>query len=81
VANGLPYFEALKAITVNAHSLWGGGDGTLAAGQPADLVLWDGDPLEPSSNALAVVIDGQLVSTENRQRALEERYLPLATPR
>jgi imidazolonepropionase-like amidohydrolase len=81
VANGLPYFEALKAITVNAHSLWGGGDGTLAAGQPADLVLWDGDPLEPSSNALAVVIDGQLVSTENRQRALEERYLRLATPR
>jgi imidazolonepropionase-like amidohydrolase len=81
VANGMPYFEALKAITVNARSLWGGGDGTLAAGQPADLVVWDGDPLEPSTNALAVLIDGQPVSTDTRQRALEQRYLPLATPR
>jgi imidazolonepropionase-like amidohydrolase len=80
VANGMPYSEALKAITVNAHSLWGGGDGTLAAGQPADIVLWDGDPLEPSTNALTVLIDGQPVSTDNRQRALEERYLPLAKP-
>lgn len=80
VANGLPYIEALKAITTNGHRLWGGGAGTLAPGEPADLVLWDGDPLEPSTNALAVVIDGRPVSTDNRQRALEERYLPLATP-
>lgn len=80
VANGLPYIEALKAITTNGHRLWGGGAGTLAPGEPADLVLWDGDPLEPSTNALTVVIDGRPVSTANRQRALEERYLSLATP-
>lgn len=80
VANGLPYVEGLKAITVNGHRLWGGGAGTLAPGEVADLVLWDGDPLEPSTNALTVVIDGRPVSTDNRQRALEERYLPLATP-
>ena len=81
VANGLPYVEALKAITTNGHRLWGGGAGTLAPGEAADLVLWDGDPLEPSTNALTVVIDGQPVSIDNRQRALEERYLLLATPR
>lgn len=80
VANGLPYIEALKAITVNAHKLWGGGDGTLALGEPADLVIWDGDPLEPSSNAVKVVIEGEVVPVANRQRALEERYLPLAHP-
>lgn len=80
VANGLPYIEALKAITVNGHQLWGGGAGTLAAGEPADLVIWDGDPLEPSTNATAVLIDGTPASTDNRQRALEQRYLPLATP-
>lgn len=80
VANGLPYIEALKAITVNGHLLWGGGAGTLAAGEPADLVIWDGDPLEPSTNATTVLIDGQPASTDNRQRALEQRYLPLATP-
>jgi imidazolonepropionase-like amidohydrolase len=81
VANGLPYAEGLKAITTNGHRLWGGGGGTLAAGEPADIVLWDGDPLEPSTNALTVLVDGRPVSTDNRQRALEERYLPLAAPR
>lgn len=80
VANGMPYGEALKAITTNGHRLWGGGAGTLAAGEAADLVVWDGDPLEPSSNATTVIIDGQTVSTDTRQRALEARYLPLATP-
>lgn len=80
VANGLPYVEGLKAITVNPRVLWGGGDGTLAPGEPADLVIWDGDPLEPGTNALTVLIDGQTVSTANRQRALEERYLPAAKP-
>lgn len=80
VANGMPYVEALKAITVNGHKLWGGGKGALSAGEPADLVIWDGDPLEPMSNATVVLIDGQPVSTDNRQRALEQRYLPLATP-
>ncbi len=81
VANGLPYAEALRAITVNPHRLWGGGAGTLAAGEAADLVIWDGDPLEPSTNAAMVLIDGAPVPTDNRQRALEQRYLPLADPR
>jgi imidazolonepropionase-like amidohydrolase len=80
VANGMPYVEALKAVTTNGHRLWGGGSGTLAAGETADIVLWDGDPLEPSTNAQTVLIDGRPVSTDNRQRALEQRYLPLATP-
>ena len=70
--------DMIQAITVNGHQLWGGGAGTLAAGEPADLVIWDGDPLEPSTNATAVLIDGQPTSTDNRQRALELRYLPLA---
>ena len=78
VANGLPYADALKAITVTPRLIWSAGSGTLAAGERADLVLWDGDPLEPSTNAVTVMIDGQVVSTDNRQRALELRYLPLA---
>jgi imidazolonepropionase-like amidohydrolase len=76
VANGLPYLDALKAMTVNPHRLWGGGSGTLAAGERADLVVWDGDPLEVSTNAVAVIVEGRPVPTDNRQRALEERYLP-----
>uniref|UniRef100_UPI0035CAD7DC amidohydrolase family protein n=1 Tax=uncultured Sphingomonas sp. TaxID=158754 RepID=UPI0035CAD7DC len=74
VANGLPYYAALRALTVTPRALWGGGPGTIAAGSPADLVVWDGDPLEPATNAVAVIIEGRQVSTDNRQRALVERY-------
>lgn len=78
VANGLPYVEALKAITINPLSIWRAGEsaGRLAPGQAADLVVWDGDPLEPSTNAMAVVVEGRTVSTETRQDLLAERYRP-----
>jgi hypothetical protein len=78
VANGLPYIEALRAVTVNPHAIWGagksGGGGVLAAGADADLVVWDGDPLEPSSNAVNVIIEGRQASTRSRQDLLAERY-------
>lgn len=77
VANGLPYFEALKALTVNPLAIWrrGGPDGVLAPGREADLVIWDGDPLEPATNAVAVIIEGRRVSLETRQDLLGKRYL------
>lgn len=74
VANGLPYAEALRAVTVNPLAIWGQGGGTLAAGADADLVIWDGDPLEPSSNAVEVIVEGRDVSTRSRQDLLAERY-------
>lgn len=74
VANGLPWFDGLRAVTVNPLAIWGRGGGTLAPGSDADLVVWDGDPLEPSTNALAVVIEGKQVSTRSRQDLLAERY-------
>lgn len=74
VANGLPYYRGLRAITVNPRAIWGGGSATLEPGKPADVVLWDGDPLEPSTNVRSVIIDGVPVSTDNRPRALTERY-------
>lgn len=74
VANGLPYLDGLRAVTVNPLAIWGRGGGTLAPGSDADLVVWDGDPLEPSTNAVAVVIEGKQVSTRSRQDLLAERY-------
>jgi imidazolonepropionase-like amidohydrolase len=75
VANGLPYAEAMKAITVNPLVIWGTPHaGTLVPGSDADLVVWDGDPLEPSTNATAVVIAGKPVSTTSRQSELVRRY-------
>lgn len=74
VANGLPYIDALRAVTVEPLAIWGRGGGTLTSGADADLVLWDGDPLEPSSSAVAVIIEGRRVSHRSRQDMLAERY-------
>ncbi|AJA08093.1 hypothetical protein SKP52_05840 [Sphingopyxis fribergensis] len=74
VANGLPYVEALRAVTVNPLAIWGRGGGTLAPGADADLVVWDGDPLEPSTNAMNVIVEGRPVSNRSRQDLLAERY-------
>lgn len=76
VANGLPYAEALKALTVNPIAIWrrGAPAGAIAPGQQADLVMWDGDPLEPSTNAVAIIVEGKPVPLETRQDALARRY-------
>lgn len=78
VASGLPYIAALKAITSGAAEIIGlpRGAGTLGAGAQADLVIWDGDPLEPSSGPALVMIDGQKVSPVTRQTQLRDRYAP-----
>ncbi|MEG3179308.1 amidohydrolase family protein [Sphingomonas sp. LT1P40] len=75
VANGLPYADALRAVTVNPHAIWRKeGGGTLTAGGEADLVVWDGDPLEPSTNATAVIVEGRQTSIRSRQDMLAARY-------
>ena len=78
VANGLPYRTALAAITSGAAQLLGlpAGSGTLAPGAEADLVIWDGDPLEPASAPVAVFMDGAQVSPVTRQTLLRDRYAP-----
>ena len=78
VANGLPYPAALAAITSGAARLLGlpAITGTLAPGAQADLVIWDGDPLEPSSAPVSVIIGGAPVSPVTRQTLLRDRYAP-----
>jgi imidazolonepropionase-like amidohydrolase len=83
VANGLPYAQALRAITANAAHIWGdaGQSGTIAAGGPADLVLWDGDPLEPASAPAAIYLNGVGVALRTRQTLLRDRYGPASEER
>jgi len=78
VANGLAYPVALSAITSGAAQIIGlpPGTGTLAPGATADLVIWDGDPLEPSSAPVLVMIGGADVSPVTRQTLLRDRYAP-----
>lgn len=78
VANGMPWNHALRAITSGAAEMWGiaGQYGTLQPGKDADLVIWDGDPLEPITNPVLVMVRGRQVSLDTRQRMLERRYAP-----
>lgn len=63
VKAGLPYEEALKAITINPAQILGIADryGSIEVGKMADLVLWSGDPLEIQSKVETVLIHGQVV--------------------
>jgi imidazolonepropionase-like amidohydrolase len=77
VAHGLPWEAALAALTSNPAEIFGvaGRNGTIARGHPADLVLWSGDPLEVTSLAQRVFIEGQPQSMQSRQTLLRDRYL------
>lgn len=77
VAHGLPWDAALAAVTVNPAKIYGLGNasGGLMPGQAADAVLWSGDPLEVTTMAEAVIINGRLQSMTSRQTLLRDRYL------
>lgn len=78
VANGVTFDDAMKAITVTPAEIFGmDGLGKIAPGSIADLVLWDGDPLEVMSAPELVIIDGDVQSLESRQTKLRDRYLSL----
>ncbi len=76
VPYGLPWEEALKAITIYPAEMLGLGDrlGTIEAGKIANLVVTNGDPLEITTEFRYVFINGQQVSTDNRHRQLYEKY-------
>lgn len=77
VAHGLPWEQGLAAVTSNPARMWGVADrlGSLQAGYIADIVVWDGDPLETTSAPVAVIIDGIVTSLASRQTELRDRYL------
>ncbi len=77
-ANGMPWTDAFAAITRNPAALYGRTDlGVLSAGATADVVIWDGDPLELMSSPDAVYINGAETSLVSRQTKLRDRYLNL----
>ncbi|WP_147102721.1 amidohydrolase [Nesterenkonia populi] len=68
VKEGMDPVEALKAVTLNPAEVLGVADrvGSLEKGKDADLVLWDGDPLDTRSRALSTWIEGREVYTYNQ---------------
>ena len=75
-ATGLRWEDALAAITSAPAEIIGlGGEiGSLAPGRRADVVVWSGDPLESSSAAELVFIDGVQQPLETHQTKLRDRY-------
>lgn len=79
-ASGVRWGEALAMITSRPAEALGMGReiGSLATGRRADVVIWSGDPLQVSSNAEAVFIDGVQQPMDTRQTKLRDRYKDLS---
>ena len=75
VANGMSYEGALKAITLSPVEIFKlGKRGQIAQGNIADLIIWDADPLEPSSMPEKVFINGEDIDLTTRMSRLTDRY-------
>jgi imidazolonepropionase-like amidohydrolase len=63
VRHGMPESDALKAITLNPARILGLDSriGSLEPGKDADMVLWNGHPLDARSKVCAVFINGERV--------------------
>src|SRR6266853_647379 len=75
-AFGLPYDEALKAITLNPAEIWGVADqiGSLDVGKTANVVMANGDPLDVKTDVKQVYIAGRAVPMTSRQTWLRDQY-------
>ena len=66
--------EALAAVTSVPADICGlGNRGRIENGAAADVVLWSGHPLLPSSRMLMVVIDGRVVFDRTGERTDRDR--------
>jgi len=76
VAYGMNYDAALRAITVNPGRIFGidRSYGTLKPGKLADVVVRSGDPLEVTSFADQVIIEGRIIPMTSRSTLLRDRY-------
>jgi imidazolonepropionase-like amidohydrolase len=76
IAFGLPYDEALKAITLNAAEVWGVADqlGSLDVGKTANVVMANGDPLDVKTDVKQVFIQGRAIPMTSRQTQLRDEY-------
>lgn len=69
VRDGMDHHEALRAITLNPAEVMGVADriGSIEQGKDADLVLWEGDPLDVRNRTLRVWQAGRDVMHRDEQ--------------
>jgi imidazolonepropionase-like amidohydrolase len=77
VAYGLPYDEALKALTLSAAQIFGVDDrlGSLEAGKEATFFLSRGEPLQVTSRVVSVFVRGTHYEPRSYQTALCEQFI------
>jgi hypothetical protein len=75
-AFGLPYDEALRALTINPAEIWGVADklGSLEVGKIANVVVANGDPLDVKTDVKQVFIGGNQIPLTSRQTRLRDQF-------
>ena len=77
VAHGLPYEEAVKALTLNTAEILGIDEhtGQIKAGMDATFFISKGDALDMMGNEVKhAFIKGQAIDLDNRQKVLNRKY-------
>jgi imidazolonepropionase-like amidohydrolase len=77
VAYGLPYEEAVKALSLNPAKIMGidGKYGSLEVGKSATLFVSRGDALNMATNSLSLAfIDGRSIQLTNMQTEMYQLY-------
>lgn len=76
VTFGLPEEDAVTALTSGAASILGidASVGTLETGKNADVVIWNGNPLQITSRVQRLFIRGREIPLRSRQEMLRDRY-------
>lgn len=66
VREGLPEYEALKSVTINAAKIVGIDDrvGSIEVGKDADLAVFAGDPLDVRVRCVLTIVNGEVCRNE-----------------
>lgn len=76
VAFGLPYEEAIKALTINPAKIFGADSrlGSLEVGKDADLFIATGDPLDMKTDVKLLIINGKPIDMANWWETLYDKF-------
>ena len=76
VAYGMDYNDAISGLSKNVADVFGlKGRGSIQQGFAADILVWEFDPLEPSSIPIHVYINGKEADLTTRSSRLKDRYI------
>lgn len=73
VKEGINFWAALRAITIDAARICRVDDrvGSLAVGKDADVVIWNGNPLEIASSVYMTIINGKVAWKNKKGREIQ----------